>query len=281
MSISLILNMSESFSIDSRSTAEIIKLTLTTADEDIYWDYVWTLQARGSHEELIAASKLCESHNPKDRSLGVQILGQLGMPVRTLARECGDVLLKLLAIETDSLVLASIGIAFGNLNDPRGVLPLIKWKNHPNPGVRMGVVLGITCQEDELAIDALIELSADEDPDIRNWATFGLGSQIETNTSAIRDALFDRAILELGEDDPMSEIRGEALLGLAMRHDPRVINPLIEELQSGCVGKLAVEAASIAGNARLYPALVDLQEWWDVDNKLLQVAITNCRVDRD
>jgi HEAT repeat protein len=272
--------MSEIFSTDSSSTAEIIQLTIATADEDIYWDNVWILQARGSNEELIAASQLCESHSPKARNLGVQILGQLGIPERTLPQQCGDVLLKLLSIETDSLVLASIGIAFGNLNDPRGVLPLVKWKNHPNPGVRMGVVLGVTSQADQLAIDALIELSADEDADLRNWATFGLGSQIETNTPAIRDALFDRAILELGEDDPMSEIRGEALLGLAMRNDPRVISPLIEELQSGCVGKLAVEAASIIGNVRLYPALIDLQEWWDVDPKLLQTAISNCRSNR-
>lgn len=272
--------MSEVFSTDPRSTAEIIQLTIATTDEDIYWDNVWILQARGSNEELIAASKLCESHNSNARSLGVQILGQLGIPDRTLPQQCGDVLLKLLSIETDSTVLAAIGIAFGNLNDPRGVLPLVKWKNHPNPGVRMGVVLGITSQPDELAIDALIELSADEDADIRNWATFGLGSQIETNTPAIRDALFDRAILELGEDEPMSEIRGEALLGLAMRNDLRVISPLIEELQSECVGTLAVEAASILGNARLYPALVDLQQWWDVDPKLLQAAISHCRSDR-
>lgn len=273
--------MSENFSTDPRSTTEIIELTIATADEDIYWDNVWMLQVRGSQAELLAASNLCESHNPQERSLGVQILGQLGMPDRTFPQECGDILLKLLAVETDCTIIASIGIAFGHLQDPRGVLPLIKWKNHPNPGVRMGVVLGLTAQPDELAIDALIELSDDEDPDIRNWATFGLGSQIETNTPAICDALFDRAILELGEDDPMSEIRGEALLGLAMRNDPRVISPLIEELQSECVGTLAVEAASIVGSPRLYPVLIDLQDWWDVNPNLLQLAISNCRSTRD
>jgi HEAT repeat protein len=269
--------MSENFTTDPRRTEEILHQTIVTTDEEIYWDNVWILQSRGGNTELSAASKLCESQIPNERILGVQILGQLGMPARTLVPECGDVLLKLLAIESDSKVIASLGIACGHLGDPRCVLPLVKWKNHPNPGVRMGVVLGATSHEDELAIATLIELSADEDGDIRNWATFGLASQIETNTPEIRDALFDRAILETGDDDPSSETRGEALLGLAMRKDLRVINPLIEELNSECVGTLAVEAALLIADARLSRPLMDLQEWWDLNPTLLQNAIASCR----
>jgi HEAT repeat protein len=269
--------MSEILTNNIKSTAEIVEIAVATEDEEIYWDNIWILQARGGETELLAASKLCESNNPQERILGIQILGQLGIPTRTLPQQCGDVLLKLLAIETDANVLASLGIACGHLGDPRCVVPLAKWKQHPNPGVRMGVVLGLTSQEDELAIETLIELSADDDPDIRNWATFGLASQIETNTPSICDALFDRAILETGEDDPICEIRGEALLGLAIRKDPRVINPLIEELNSDSVGRLAVEAASIVSDKKLCPALLSLQEWWDLDPELLQAAITNCR----
>jgi hypothetical protein len=63
-----------------------------------------------------------------------------------------------------------------------------------------------------------------------NWATFGLGSQIEVNTKEIRDALFKR----LGEED--DEIRGEALVGLSIRKDKRVLGPLLKELTSKTLG---------------------------------------------
>ena len=269
--------MSDIFKTDLRSTEEIVKAAISTDNEDICWDNIWILQARGGREELAAAAKLCDSADPNQRIIGINILGQLGMPDRSFPRECVDVLLELIDRESDANVIASIGIACGHLQDPRGVAPLVRWKNHPNPGVRMGVVLGLTCQEDELAIATLIELSDDEDEDIRNWATFALGSQIETNTPAIRDALFDRAILEMGEDEPIAEIRGEALLGLAIRKDPRVVMPLFEELQSECVSRLAVEAASLLAEPRLYPALIHLQQWWDLDPALLREAIDNCR----
>ncbi len=268
--------MSDILKSDPRSTPEIVQVAITTTDEDICWDNIWVLQARGGKEELAAAAALCASLDPNERIVGVNILGQLGIPERTFPQACGDVLLKLIATESDSNVLASIGIAFGHLKEPRGVLPLVKFKNHPNPGVRMSVVLGLTAQEDPVAIAALIELSADDDGDIRNWATFALGSQVDADTPELRQALFDRAILETGADDPSAEIRGEALLGLAIRRDRRVINPLIEELESEAVGILAVEAAQAAADVRLVPTLLALQEWWDLDAELLAAAIVSC-----
>lgn len=69
---------------------------------------------------------------------------------------------------------------------------------------------------------------------------------------------------------------GVALVGLAIRKDERVINPLITELKSGCVGMLPVEAASEMGDVRLKSALIDLQEYWDLDIELLQEAISSC-----
>ncbi len=269
--------MSKNLKNDSRSTKEIIKLAALEEDEDNYWNLVRILHGRGGDEEFVAASRLCESQSSKERSLGVDILAQLGTSQKTWTQQSGDILLKLLSSEENSDVLASIGYAFGHLKDSRGVLPLVKFKNHSNADVRMGVVLGLISQEDELAIQVLIELSSDEDKDVRNWATFGLGSQIETDTQAIRDALFVRVISETGEDDTIAEIRGEALLGLALRKDERVINPLIVELKSGCVGMLAAEAAKVMGDTRLYRALIDLENWWDVDIELLQEAISSCK----
>ncbi len=261
---------------DPRSTEEIIQLASNEENEHIYWDYVSILNFRGSDKEFIAASILCESQSAKERSLGVRILSQLGIPERTFLVQSGDILLKLLLTEENNSVLASIGFAFGHLHDSRGILPLIKLKNHHDADVRMGVVSGLSQQEDELAIQALIDLSSDEEEDIRNWATFGLGSQIEADTSAIRDALFARVISETADSDTIAEIRGEALVGLAIRKDRRVIDPLISELENRRVGILTVEAAKEIGDARLYQALINLQEWWDMNIELLQEAISSC-----
>ncbi|BAZ06593.1 HEAT repeat domain-containing protein [Calothrix sp. NIES-3974] len=273
-------NQAENLQLDKSCTQEIIQTALTTENEDVYWDLVHILRIRGGDEEFTAASHLCEGKNPQERTLGVNILAQLGTTQGNFCtRERGEILLKLLSYEEDENVLAAIGYAFGHLQDARGIFPLIKFKNHANCNVRMGVVFGLSCQEDESAIQALIELSGDVDNEVRNWATFGLGSQIAIDTPAIRDALYQRIISEVEDDkdDTVAEIRGEALLGLAIRKDQRVIEPLITELESGCVGRLSVEAALAIGDNRLYPSLMKLQDWWDVDVELLQAAIAKCQ----
>ncbi|MFQ4142812.1 HEAT repeat domain-containing protein [Chlorogloeopsis sp. ULAP02] len=262
---------------DPRSTEELIQIALAQENEYTFRDIVSILHFRGSLEVFEAASRLCKSQNPKERELGVDILGQLGIPKRSFPYESVNILLQLLEKEEDTEVLGAIGVALGHLKDSRGIQPLVKLKNHASANVRFGVVFGLLSQTDELAINTLIDLSADEDADVRNWATFGLGSMIEINSPAIRDALFKRLIDEKNETETESEIRGEALLGLAIRRDERVVNLLIEELTSKWVGKLAVEAAKEVGDSRLYTVLIRLKEWWNVDNNLLKEAIENCK----
>ncbi len=159
----------------------------------------------------------------------------------------------------------------GSIGDSRAIEPLVKLKNHPTADVRFGVVSGISCQEDALAISTLIELSSDEEEDVRNWASFGLGSQIDTDTVEIREALFQRLA------DENQEIRGEALVGLAKRRDERVVELLIKELSSDSVGILAVEAAKEIGDAQLYSVLMQLKERWNIDKNLLEQAINSCK----
>lgn len=99
------------------------------------------------------------------------------------------------------------------------------------------------------SVSALIELSADADEDVRNWATFGLGSMDSVDTPLLREALVRRL------NDTNAEIRGEALVGLAQRKDPRVVEPLRRELAVEDVGLLAVEAAESLGDPSLLPLL--------------------------
>lgn len=75
--------------------------------------------------------------------------------------------------------------------------------------MRYAVVFGLFGIDDDLAVQTLIELSADVDPQVRDWATFGLGVQIDRDDPAVRHALMARL------EDPDIDTRGEAIRGLA------------------------------------------------------------------
>jgi HEAT repeat protein len=202
-------------------------------------------------------------------------LGQLGIPNRTFPDECLTTLVGLLEHEFDPLILRDICIALGHLNDPRSIEPQLKFCLHPDWEVRYGVVHGLSGQDDERAIAVLIKLSADDRPQVRNWATFGLGTLIEVDTPAIRSALYQRFITEDVEADETAEIYGEALVGLAHRKDDRILPRLIEELMSDRVSKLAIEAAEALVDERLYSALLQLQTWWKQMSEL-EDALSAC-----
>ena len=262
--------------LEQKSTEELIELALAEKDEHIMSQYITVLHDRGNLDVLKQAQKLCQSKNLKEKDIGIYILGQLGVPERTFPNECLHILLQLLETENNPNILCAIGIALGHLKDNRAVKSLAKFKNHPHSDVRYSVVSGLLCQEDNTAIETLIELSSDQDENVRNWATFGLGSQVDANTTDIIEALWKRLIEEKKDTNTSHEIYREALVGLAKRKDERVVEVLLRELESGCVGILVVEAAEEIGDVKLYPALVKLKEWWDGDQELLERAIESC-----
>ena len=263
--------------LENKSTDDLIQLSLTESNDRLQSEYIVTLQYRATIEVLNGAERLCKSNNIKNQEIGIRILGQLGIPERAFPNECLDILLQLWQTETNSDILCDVGIALGHLGDSKAISSLVKYKNHSHADVRYGVVSGLLGQENSQAVEALVELSGDIDEDVRNWATFGLGSQIEIDTDKIREALWQRLLKEPRDTEISHEIYGEALVGLAIRKDRRVIKPLLAELQSNCVGVLAVEAAEEIGDRRLYNALIELKEWWDCDLDMLDRAIESCR----
>lgn len=258
---------------DPRSIEELIRVALTVEDEDAAWEPVTILHYKGNREVLDAAARLCGSRVERERELGANILGQLGVPDRTFPSESFEILANMLRHESVPAVLESIGVALGHLRDRRAIPLLLPLLNHPDSDVRFGVVLGLTGHDAPDAIAGLIRLSRDEDAHVRDWATFGLGTQTDADTPDIRDALFTRTT------DSDDDTRGEALVGLARRKDTRVIEPLIRELSSGCVGRLTIEAAEAIGDPRLYSALKNLERVWATDSpdeRLLHDALASC-----
>jgi len=109
---------------------------------------------------------------------------------------------------------------------------------------------------DEDVVERLIKLSSDEELEIRNWATFALGTSymsgddVSHEDPAICEALVKRL------KDPYLEARDEAIDGLAARGDERGIAALQKRLRMVTVTNLNVRSAGTYGNPLFYEDLV-------------------------
>lgn len=209
------------------TTAELIAVALNTPFDPKGEDppAVQELHNRPTRETFDAATRLLAGDTASERRLGVAILGQLGGPDRPFREERVLALLELLDRERAVPVLEALGLAFSHLDEPRGVAPLSALADHPAARVRSAVVHGVLGQSDETAVQTLLQLSADTDDDVRDWATFGLGTLLRLDTPAIRSALAARL------DDAHHNTREEAMYGLAVRLDGRAVPTLLDLLQ--------------------------------------------------
>ena len=111
------------------------------------------------------------------------------------------------------------------------------------------MVHGLSRHDDLTAVAGLMQLTRDADRDVRDWATFGIASMTDVDTPAVREALVAR----VSDDD--DEIRGEALIGLARRRHPAAVALIRDELSRPFAGDWSIEAAELAADASLYPAI--------------------------
>src|SRR4051812_42444448 len=160
---------------------ELFALARSAQNDEAYWDAVSALHARGEKRTFDLASVLCDSFAAGERCLGADVLGQLGgepgaSPAEGgFAAASGEVLLALLSDEEEPAVLSSAAVGLGPLRDDRAIEPLAALATHLSPHVRVSVVHGLMGHDEDRAVSALVRLSADQDEDVRDWATFALG----------------------------------------------------------------------------------------------------------
>jgi len=220
--------------------------------DEPYWNAVVELHKRNDEETYTAAVALCRDDDFDRRALGVDILSQLGYSLneedRAFRQPSIELLLELIETEPHPHVLASICAAFGHLRDPRAIAPLVALATHHDQYVRRDVVFGLLGHDDDRAVDALVTLTEDPIDGTRDWATFGLGTILDRDTPQVREALVARV------EDEHPDTRGEAIVGLAKRGDPRGLAPLIEDHEDGWEGKLLDEAGEFYVEAGLLDA---------------------------
>src|SRR5688500_279209 len=242
-------------------------------ESDDYWACVSALHRRSGTHVFEKAVTLCASGNSLARSVGADILAQLGALERRndalpFADSSAGVLVTLLD-DREPLVTMSALYALGHLS--RGIsTELARLTSHPSGEVRHALAYALGGRDDDVAIQALIDLSADTDADTRDWATFALGVLSEQDSSAIRDALAARLA------DEEHEVRVEAILGLAKRLDARATGPILHELTKSDVPTLVIEAAEEMPSLGFLPHLEALLAAHPED-ETIQRAVARCR----
>jgi HEAT repeat protein len=177
------------------------------------------------------------------RARGLDVIAQLGKtaehPSNRFQEEAYDLVCAALRCERDFLPLRSAIFALGHLGDPRAVPLIAAYHSDPSAEIRYGAACALgSFPNDPLSVRTLLVLMDDPDGDVRDWATFGVGVLGDEDSVELRDALYRR----LSDSD--SDAAEEAAVGLAKRHDIRVLPKLLDLLSQPTVPSRAVEAAS-------------------------------------
>jgi HEAT repeat protein len=212
-------------------------------DDEAPWQAVHALRHIGSREVLEAASAWCRSDDPLRRARGADVLAQLGRtsdhPENNFPEESFAAVAPLAENEKHLQPLSSAIQALGHIADPRAIPLLVRYHTHPKSEIRFAVACACGSFAGEPPIvPILIELMRDADEDVRDWATFSLGSLSTADTPAIRDAFAE------GLDDSSPDVADEALAALARRRDPRALPLILERLRHPDVDDLTLESAS-------------------------------------
>lgn len=216
------------------------------------WDNISVLRKRPSQELFAKCAELIKSNNPKIRKIGIDILAQLGLPPRPFLKDTLKIYFDLIEVETDPDVLMSLLYSIGHNNDKldnEQIEKICSFIDSENSWVKEGLVSALLGIDNLNAIETLIKLSSDKLSHIRNWATFGLGTQIERNNTNIREALWERV------NDKHQETKLEAIVGLAKRKDKRVNDIIRREIIGGEYGTLLFEAIIETQDKEFLPLL--------------------------
>lgn len=270
----------ESWSVEQLLAVAIREATDGEVDDGAYWAPILQLQQRAPEEVWDRVAPLSMHSDPRLRALVADALRFVGGEARPLRQRTIQLFSLMLMDERSPQVIARIGEAFIDLDHPAAIELMLPFKNHPNEEVRGAVVHALVGRQDDRAIAALIELSRDERPTVRNWATFGLGDQLgEPGDETFLDRPDLREALAARLSDPDEETRAEAVLGLALRKDPRALHAIEAEIQRGPAFSHYIEAAYYLADPALVPGLRRLLT--SGDQEAIQFWQTNPRYSLD
>jgi HEAT repeat protein len=211
-------------------------------DDDAPWDAVHSLRRMGTRDVFQRAANWVESKEALKRARGLDVVAQLGKtgehPSNSFPQESYNLVVAALSAEREFLPLRSAIAALGHLDDADAIPLLAAFSSDPRAQIRFSVACALgSFPNDPLSVKTLLTLMEDTDDDARDWATFGLGVLGHQDSPVIRDALYRNL------NDGSADVREEALVGLAKRHDSRSLPAVIAALEQPTVTDRIIEAA--------------------------------------
>jgi HEAT repeat protein len=234
----------------------LVRLALAHGTASRGWDAIAQLHRRGSPAVFAQVESLVRSASARRRALGLDIAAQLRHPASAsdglgepYAPAATQVLLQAALADRHPGVLQSAITGLGHRPVPAALQSLLAHLDHPDTRVRFALAYALGSYPDPDAAAALMRLAADRDDDVRDWATFSLGTLSDADDDAVRTRLWTNA------HDPNRDVRGEAVVGLARRSDPRVIELLKQRLADDDCRIYELEAAEEMPRAELLETL--------------------------
>ncbi|MDQ1747175.1 MAG: hypothetical protein QOD07_1438 [Frankiaceae bacterium] len=235
----------------------------------------------GIHRVIDQAAKWVESPDAVTKRAGLNLLGVLALD-HPAAFAPLLVAIPIAVADPRVTVRRALARALSGHADQRVRPGLAQLTSDDDASVRVLAAAGLplTCVDDEAGqreVAALLQQMLDDpDDEVRDWATFALGVQVDIDTPEVREALARKLT------DGRQNTAGEATVALARRRDPRTAAVLLNALKDPNVGNLYVEAAAYLADKRLLPLLVELkaQDWQSTNEPrphLLDEAIAACR----
>lgn len=258
---------------DPRSNQELLEIARrawSDDETDADLEALSVMAARATSVELEIALRLSRAAEAAEREMGAFVLGRFGTPENPIFLDETVPRLIELTHDEDPGVVVVATYALGHRSSERTLPRLVELSRHADTNVRVAVAHALGFPLGDAVIEPLVRLSADSEPEVRDWATFALSTQHEDlDTAELRVALLARL------EDEDATVRGEALVGLALRHDSGAVAAIRRELAGDDVSNLVFQAAARTDD----PSLIrDLERWVMIrPNPDLLDAISNLR----
>ncbi|MBV1854683.1 HEAT repeat domain-containing protein [Catellatospora tritici] len=240
-------------------------------DDDAFRDPLLRLATGGAGTAVDLARTRLRDDDTAVRAAAARLLRVLDEVGGDSGREeVAALLTDVIGEEKEPDVLCAMIEALGGSGRPHALPILVGLAGHPDGDVRHQVAAALPAvmagpgQAEGVA--ALIRLSADTEPHVRDWATYGLGTELDTDTEAIRAALWART------GDTYVPAFEEGVHGLARRKDPRAVGLVAAVLADEGASDLTFSSAAALGD----PSLVPLLAAYDQSDPLVVAALAAC-----